>query len=385
MVGDVTAAGATLRPDEASIAPIRSRSLRNAMALARIVREQRCDVIHAHARAPGWSAYYAARRTGIPFLTSWYKGFREQNVFKRLYNGVMARGDCVVAISDQIAELVVERYNTPWDRITVIPASVDFERFDPARVSQAAHRRRARSAWGVRADTSKSSWSSAACCAAKVTTWWSRRCAGSRKWASRISCACSWARTRARARYFGELWDLVLATGAPRSSAWPVRPTTCRLRSPRDRRGQRRDPAGRAATGDPGSGGHGEARRRVGSRRRAGRRAGTAGRGRGPHDRASLLLRRFGGAGHRPGTAVLAAAAPPVPRSARAGAPGCWRISTHRPPPSRLFAFMRKWRPGHGLEPTGTATHLSARRYPVDPGARVQHSLSKPQFGPQCR
>ena len=88
-------------------------------------------------RAPGWSAYYAAQRTGVPFLTSWYKGFREQNLFKRLYNGVMARGDRVVAISDQIAELMVERYRTPWDRITVIPASIDFERFDPARVSQA--------------------------------------------------------------------------------------------------------------------------------------------------------------------------------------------------------------------------------------------------------
>ena len=56
----------------------------------------------------------------------------------------MARGDRVVAISDQIAELIVERYSTPWERIAVIPASVDLERFDPARDIAGAHRRRAR-------------------------------------------------------------------------------------------------------------------------------------------------------------------------------------------------------------------------------------------------
>jgi glycosyltransferase involved in cell wall biosynthesis len=151
MVDEVTAAGATFVPMKVdSVNPI--TIARNALALARIVRTERCDVIHAHARAPGWSAYYAAKRTGVPFLTSWYKGFRQQNLFKRAYNGVMARGDCVVAISDQIAELVVERYRTPWNRITVIPATVDFERFDPARVSP-ERIDAVRSAWGVQSDT----------------------------------------------------------------------------------------------------------------------------------------------------------------------------------------------------------------------------------------
>jgi glycosyltransferase involved in cell wall biosynthesis len=151
LVADVTAAGATFVPMKVdSVNPI--TIARNALALARIIRAEQCDVIHALARAPGWSAYYAAKRTGVPFLTSWYKGFRQQNLFKRAYNGVMARGDCVVAISDQIADLVVERYKTPWDRITVIPASVDFERFDPARVSP-ARVDAVRSAWGVQSDT----------------------------------------------------------------------------------------------------------------------------------------------------------------------------------------------------------------------------------------
>ena len=73
------------------------------MALARVAR-RRCHVIHAHGRAPGWCADYAARRTGVPFRTSWYKGYREQNRLKRVYNSVMARGDRVIAVNDQMAD-----------------------------------------------------------------------------------------------------------------------------------------------------------------------------------------------------------------------------------------------------------------------------------------
>jgi glycosyltransferase involved in cell wall biosynthesis len=123
-----------------------------AVALTRIARDNRCDVIHAHGRSAAWSAYAAARWCGVPLLTTWYKGFRQQNLFKRLYNGVMARGTRVIAVSDQIAELIVERYRVAADRIAVVPASIDAARFDPAAVS--AERVDAmRRAWGVTPDT----------------------------------------------------------------------------------------------------------------------------------------------------------------------------------------------------------------------------------------
>ena len=95
--------------------------LRNAIVLIRLARECNCNIIHALGRAGAWSAYIAARLRGIPFVTSWYKGFREQNIFKRLYNGVMARGDRVIAASEQLAQLVNDRYGTPWEKIAVVP------------------------------------------------------------------------------------------------------------------------------------------------------------------------------------------------------------------------------------------------------------------------
>ena len=122
--------------------------LRNMFALVRLVLERRCDVVHAHGRAAAWSAFACAKLTGLPFLTTWHKGFRQQNTFKRLYNSVMARGLRVIAVSEQIALLVNDRYGTSWDRIVVVPASVDTATFDPAKISR-ERIDAMRSGWGV--------------------------------------------------------------------------------------------------------------------------------------------------------------------------------------------------------------------------------------------
>jgi glycosyltransferase involved in cell wall biosynthesis len=130
----VTAAGAEfVYADVASKNP--AVMARNAATMSHIVRSRKCDIIHVHGRAPAWSALIAAKLTRVPFVTSWYKGFREQNALKRLYNSVMARGDRIVAVSDQLAELISERYRVPPDRIDVVPASVDLALFDPARMT----------------------------------------------------------------------------------------------------------------------------------------------------------------------------------------------------------------------------------------------------------
>ena len=90
LVADVTAAGGEFVPlDVASNNPF--RMLRSAAALNRIVRERKCDAIHALGRSAAWSAYLAARLSRVPFVTSWYKGFSDQNIFKHLYNGIMDR------------------------------------------------------------------------------------------------------------------------------------------------------------------------------------------------------------------------------------------------------------------------------------------------------
>ena len=107
----------------------------NAWALARIIREQRVDLIHARSRAPAWSALLAARQTGIPFVSTYHGAYAEKGRLKRFYNSVMARADVVIANSAYTGELIKQRYGTPDQRIRVIHRGVDLATFRPEAVS----------------------------------------------------------------------------------------------------------------------------------------------------------------------------------------------------------------------------------------------------------
>jgi glycosyltransferase involved in cell wall biosynthesis len=210
LVADVTAAGGEFVPlDVSSNNPI--VMLRSAVALSRLARERRCNVIHALGRAGAWSAFIAARVRGVPFVTSWYKGFREQNFLKRWYNSIMSRGDRVIASSEQIAQLINDRYGTSWDKIAVVPCGVDLYRFNPDGVTR-ERIEAMRTAWGVKRDT-------------KVILITGRilRRKGHHvvvKAVRRLKdmglkdFLCVFVgEDRGRTRYTGELWDLVLTTG----------------------------------------------------------------------------------------------------------------------------------------------------------------------------
>jgi glycosyltransferase involved in cell wall biosynthesis len=147
----VTAAGGEVIPfPAASKSPI--RLLMNARALARLIRAQGIDLVHARSRAPAWSALLAARRTRVPLVTTYHGAYGEKNAAKRLYNGVMARGDVVIANSGYTANLIAARYATPRRRITVIQRGVDAGHFDPHRV-EAKRVAALRARWGVEGDT----------------------------------------------------------------------------------------------------------------------------------------------------------------------------------------------------------------------------------------
>jgi glycosyltransferase involved in cell wall biosynthesis len=104
--------------------------------------------VHARSRAPAWSALIAARRTGVPFVTTYHGAYSEKSDIKRLYNSVMARGDAVIANSHYTADLIRMRYGTPRAKLHVIYRGVDGRLFDPVNVAPervAAVRKR----WGI--------------------------------------------------------------------------------------------------------------------------------------------------------------------------------------------------------------------------------------------
>lgn len=111
---------------------------KNASRLAGVINEYGVDLIHARSRAPAWSAFKAARRTGTPFVTTVHGPYGFGLPFKRLYNSVMTRGDRVIAISEFIRGYILENYkNVDPDRIRLIHRGVNTDIFDPAKTTAA--------------------------------------------------------------------------------------------------------------------------------------------------------------------------------------------------------------------------------------------------------
>ena len=118
--------------------PVKSKNpiviWQNAARLAAAIRTHKVDVIHARSRAPAWSALMAARRTGIPFVTTYHGIYSQKGRAKALYNSVMARGDAVIANSRYTTDLIAERHPFAKDNITVIYRGSDLSALAPASV-----------------------------------------------------------------------------------------------------------------------------------------------------------------------------------------------------------------------------------------------------------
>ena len=109
---------------------------RNVARLAQVIRDHNVDIVHARSRAPAWSAWAAARRTGRHFITTYHGTYNEGAMgLKRRYNAIMARGERVIAISDFIGEHVQRVHGVEDSRLRIIHRGVDLDKFDPVRVS----------------------------------------------------------------------------------------------------------------------------------------------------------------------------------------------------------------------------------------------------------
>jgi len=119
--------------------------------LKRIIRSEGVNLVHARSRAPAWSAYAAAKATGVPFVTTYHGAYSGKEGLKRKYNSVMAKGDLVIANSQWIAAHVQQVHDIPPDRIVTIPRGVDLAAFDPAAVPE-ARIDAVRTRWGLKDD-----------------------------------------------------------------------------------------------------------------------------------------------------------------------------------------------------------------------------------------
>lgn len=120
----------------------------NSVQLARIIRDEGVDIVHARSRAPAWVAYYATRQTGAKFVTTYHSAYYGNSPIKLRYNAIMASGDVVIAISEFAAQRIHDLHPEAAGRVVVIPRSADLRVFSPAAV-EPARVERLRAEWGV--------------------------------------------------------------------------------------------------------------------------------------------------------------------------------------------------------------------------------------------
>jgi glycosyltransferase involved in cell wall biosynthesis len=127
---------------------------RNAARLTEIIRSERVDLVHVRSRAPAFSAIAAARRTGIPVVTTYHGVYNAKSGLKRWYNGVMTRGDLTIANSEFTRDHLIAEHGVDPAKVVAIPRGVDLRRFSPDSVSP-ERVMAMRDAWGIGADEAR--------------------------------------------------------------------------------------------------------------------------------------------------------------------------------------------------------------------------------------
>jgi len=108
--------------------PVHKKSLflifKNVPRLIEIINKENIDIVHARSRVPAWVAYFATRKTRAAFITTCHGYYR-----KHLFSCVMGWAKRVIAISNVIARHMVDDFGVPYDRIKLIPRSVDLSKY----------------------------------------------------------------------------------------------------------------------------------------------------------------------------------------------------------------------------------------------------------------
>jgi len=121
--------------------PLKSKNpftiLKNARKLAEIIKEKGINIVHARSRAPAWSAYLAAKKTGVHFMTTFHGTYNlGPHKIKKIYNKIMTMGEKVIVISSHIKKHVMEEYQVPESKIAFIHRCVDVDKFNAKAVTE---------------------------------------------------------------------------------------------------------------------------------------------------------------------------------------------------------------------------------------------------------
>jgi len=130
--------------------PLEGRGLvaagRGASRLRRLIEEQGVDIVHARSREIAWAARQACRGLDAVVVTSC--GVDRSFVDAARDGGAAIDGECIVAGSAHVRDVIARYDEEKGDRVAVIPDGVDLAVFSPEAISAERLARLARG-WGM--------------------------------------------------------------------------------------------------------------------------------------------------------------------------------------------------------------------------------------------
>ncbi|MGI6031726.1 MAG: polysaccharide pyruvyl transferase CsaB [Eubacteriales bacterium] len=125
-VDELTAAG--IRHYQA---PLHTRSLstmvRSFAALDKVIRKERPDLVHAHARIPALLCHWLCRLHGIPFLTTAHYNFKTTGLLRHFTRW----GQRTIAVSQDLKHYLMDSYHLPAANISVTVNGIATDKFSP--------------------------------------------------------------------------------------------------------------------------------------------------------------------------------------------------------------------------------------------------------------
>lgn len=95
--------------------------------LEKLIRREKPDLVHAHARIPGFLCGILHRRMGFPFITSAHWVFQVTPLLRLITDW----GQRTVAVSEDIKDYLMDNYQIPADQIHVTINGIDTVQFAP--------------------------------------------------------------------------------------------------------------------------------------------------------------------------------------------------------------------------------------------------------------
>lgn len=120
--------------------PLKTKNIfkmrKNSKELAKFIKEKGINIVHARSRAPAWSAYWAAKKAGVHYMTTFHGtyGLGPWGI-KKLYNRIMTYGEKVIAISEHIKRHILANYKISEENIRLVHRCVNTEKFSPEAVT----------------------------------------------------------------------------------------------------------------------------------------------------------------------------------------------------------------------------------------------------------